>query len=76
MTYYIFQSDTVIEKLLKKKRKDKSSFEEEIFVKMQKKNEKNSIAKMNIETFVSMSEQNHVARFKQDLFKIQSKSTK
>ena len=31
---------------------------------MQKENEKNLIAKMNIKTFILMSEQNHVARLK------------
>ena len=64
MTYYIFQNDTIIEKLLKKKRKDKLSFEEKVFVRIQKKNKKNLIAKINIETSVLMLEQNHVARFK------------
>ena len=63
VTYYIFQSDTIIEKLSKKRRKNKSNFEEKVFVKMQEKNEKNLIAKVNIEISVSMSKQNHVAKF-------------
>ena len=37
---------------------------------MQKENEKNLIAKINIKTFVLMSKQNHVTKFKQNLFKI------
>ena len=76
VTYYIFQNDIIIKELLKKKQKNKLSFEEKILIKMQKENEKNLIAKMNIEISVSMSKQNHVARFEQDLFKIQLKSTK
>ena len=52
MTYNIFRIDTIIEDLIKQKRKNKSNFKEKIFIKMQKKNEKNVIAKKNIETTV------------------------
>ena len=52
VTYNIFQINTIIEDLIKQKRKKKSNFEEKIIIKVQKKNEKNMIAKKNIETTV------------------------
>ena len=64
VTYYIFQNDIIIKELLKKKQKNKLSFEEKILIKMQKENEKNLIAKINIKISVSMSKQNHVIKFK------------
>ena len=42
--YCIFRNDIIIEKLIKQKRKNKSDFEERIFIKLQKKNDKNVIA--------------------------------
>ena len=50
MTYNIFQINTIIEDLIKQKRKNKSNFKKEIFIKIQKKNEKNVIAEKNVET--------------------------
>ena len=50
MTYNIFRINTIIEDLIKQKRKNKSNFEEKIFIKMQKKNEKNVIVEENVET--------------------------
>ena len=50
MIYYIFRNNIIIEKLIEQKRKNKSDFEKEIFIKMQKKNEKNMIVKNDVET--------------------------
>ena len=50
MIYYIFRNDTVIEELIEQKHKNKFDFEKRLFIKMQKKNEKNVIAKHNVET--------------------------
>ena len=49
MIYCIFQNDIIIEELIKQKYKNKSNFKERIFIKMQKKNEKNMIAENDIE---------------------------
>ena len=48
--YYILRNNTVIEELIEQKRKNKFNFEEKIFIKMQKKNEKNIIAEDDIKT--------------------------
>ena len=50
ITYNILRIDIIIENLIKQKRKNKSNFEKKIFIKMQKKNEKNMIVKKNAET--------------------------
>ena len=50
MTYCIFRNDTVIKELIEQKRKNKSDFEKRIFIKIQKKNEKNVIAENNVGT--------------------------
>ena len=52
VTYNIFWINTIIEDLIKQKRKNKSNFEKKIFIKMQKKNEKSVIAEKNVETAV------------------------
>ena len=52
VTYNILRINTIIEDLIEQKRKNKSNFEEKIFIKMQKKNEKNVIAEENAETTV------------------------
>ena len=48
--YCILRNDTIIEKLIKQKRKNKFDFGKKKFLKMQKKNEKNMIAENNVET--------------------------
>ena len=50
MTYCIFRNNTIIEELIEQKRKNKFDFKETIFIKMQKKNEKNVIAEDDVET--------------------------
>ena len=50
MIYYIFRNNIIIEKLIKQKRENKFDFQTRIFIKMQKKNEKNVIAKDDVET--------------------------
>ena len=52
VTYNIFRINTIIENLIKQKRKNKLNFKEKIFIKMQKKNKKNIIVKKNVETVV------------------------
>ena len=52
MTYSILRINTIIENLIEQKRKNKLNFEKEIFIKMQKKNEKNVIAEKNVETII------------------------
>ena len=49
VTYCIFRHNTIIEELIKQKRKNEFGFEKEIFIKMQEKNEKNVIAENNVE---------------------------
>ena len=50
--YNIFRINTIIEDLIEQKRKNKLNFKERIFIKMQKKNEKNIIAEKDVETTV------------------------
>ena len=50
MIYCVFRNDTIIEKLIEQKRKNKFDFKEKIFIKMQKKNEESIITKDDIET--------------------------
>ena len=47
--YCIFRNDIIIEELIKQKRKNKFDFEEKIFIKIQKKNEKSVIAENDVE---------------------------
>ena len=49
MIYYIFRNDIIIEELINRKRKNKSDFAKRIFIKMQEKNEKNVVAKNDVE---------------------------
>ena len=51
--YCIPRNDTIIEKLIKQKHKNKFNFQKEIFIKMQKKNEKNMITENNIKKNLS-----------------------
>ena len=50
MIYCLFRNDTIIEKLIKQKHKNKFNFEKKILIKVQKENEENLIAENNVET--------------------------
>ena len=66
VTYKIFYNDTVIEKLMKSMRKNKSVFEKKIFfLKMQEENNEILFEKVITERSVSLLKQHHVITFEQ-----------
>ena len=66
MIYKIFCNDTIIEKLMRSMRKNKSIFEEKyFFLRLQKKNDKMLFEKMITERSVLFLNQHHIVIFKQ-----------
>ena len=63
--YKIFCNNTIIKKLMRLMRKDKSIFKKEFFLRMQKENDKVLFEKIIIECSVSLLRQHHIIIFKQ-----------